>query len=256
MATNEYRLSHQHDGHGIHYDAMYRHGYYRYQWERIEAPLLGERLTAVAQQVSSDSLLDIACGTGRVTRYAAGFFENVVGMDVSDDMLSEARKRCVGMPTVTFEKRDIQAVESAGGAATNGDAYSCITAFRLFTNADPALRAEAARFAYRHLRPGGVLIANSHVTPRSPLGRLYRAEYLVRQRLSLPQHMFHKVLAVDELLRLLEAVGFSSLGEWRYSALPAVPTLASRIPSRPIEAAEARWGGRNWNQCAMIAVVK
>jgi SAM-dependent methyltransferase len=69
-------------------------------WEREQ--LLIDRI--VQQHVArKDSYLDFACGTGRVLSYAGRYFEEAVGLDISDTMLSVARERA---PHATLVQAD------------------------------------------------------------------------------------------------------------------------------------------------------
>ena len=95
--------------------------------ERIEreAPFLREVLGAAPVR----RLLDLGCGTGEHARFlhAEGF--EVVGVDLSDEMLAQARD---GEPGPTFVKADLADVEAAvegtfGGAVCLGNALPQIT---------------------------------------------------------------------------------------------------------------------------------
>jgi len=57
------------------------------------------------------SILDLGSGTGRNDRYMAeklGSQGRIVGLDISDEMLARAWKRCRGYPSVVFEKQRIE----------------------------------------------------------------------------------------------------------------------------------------------------
>src|SRR5262245_17464712 len=60
--------------------------------------------------------LDFGCGVGRVTIPLARRVEQVVGLDVSDSMLEEAKKNCeeVGVRNVTLLKSD-DSLENVSG---------------------------------------------------------------------------------------------------------------------------------------------
>ena len=57
----------------------------------------GELTFAAGNVKRTDRVLDVACGTGVVTRRAAKIAESVVGLDLSDDMLSIAAKAAQGI---------------------------------------------------------------------------------------------------------------------------------------------------------------
>ena len=57
------------------------------------------------------SILDLGSGTGRNNCFMAEKVSShgkIVGLDISDEMLSRARKRCRKYPNVTFEKQRIE----------------------------------------------------------------------------------------------------------------------------------------------------
>ncbi len=61
--------------------------------------------------ISADNtVLDIGCGNGGTSRAAAGIARNVVGIDLSSEMLAYARKRASdeGLTNVRFEQADAQ----------------------------------------------------------------------------------------------------------------------------------------------------
>jgi SAM-dependent methyltransferase len=48
------------------------------------------------------SVLDLACGSGVLTKWVAGMAEEVVGLDISEPMLAVARRRLTEIPAVKF----------------------------------------------------------------------------------------------------------------------------------------------------------
>ncbi|MEM6989276.1 MAG: class I SAM-dependent methyltransferase [Myxococcota bacterium] len=198
-----YRDSHAAPGYGQHYDKTYQHGYYAEQWRQIERPLVHE----VMQQVvgaGAKSLLDFACGTGRILALAEEVFGETWGVDVSPTMQEIARERC---RRSTLVLQDI----SKDPLSRRFDA---VTAFRFFLNAEEPLRRAILRAIEEALAPGGVLIANVHVNATSPLGLFYRA----RNRLRLTQPA--NTLSHDAFRQTVEACGLSILQTWRYAYLP------------------------------------
>src|ERR1051326_3963340 len=58
-------------------------------------------------------VLEIGCGAGRVTRALAGFFGEVWGVDISAEMVRQAREACVGLSNahvVQNNGKDLRAV--------------------------------------------------------------------------------------------------------------------------------------------------
>jgi trans-aconitate 2-methyltransferase len=66
------------------------------QYDNAKAPQIdaGRELIAMAKVRENDSILDLGCGTGRLTVELAriAFKGNVIGIDPSDEMLSKARE--------------------------------------------------------------------------------------------------------------------------------------------------------------------
>ena len=118
------------------------------------------------------SALDVACGTGALTRELAGRAGpggRVVGLDFSERMLDRARRRS---PTTTWVQGDAQALPF-----DDGEFNAATIAFGLRNLADPNLGlAEMARV----VREGGRLVVLEFLRPPDgPIGRAYRL-YLTR----------------------------------------------------------------------------
>lgn len=110
-------------------------------------------LLAAARVGMFDRVLDIGCGAGQTTREAARAAEkaNVVGVDVSADVLEIARRRSAeaGLHNVTFDLADAQQHDFPAAGFD-----LCISRFGVMFFADPA--AAFANIA-RAMRPGGRL---------------------------------------------------------------------------------------------------
>lgn len=97
------------------------------------------------------NVLDLPCGTGRMTRILVERGYRVTGADVAEAMLSKARdnhrayrkQQCGQAPPVSFELRDILAT---GYADDEFDAVTCIRLFHHF------YEAETRRHALSELR--------------------------------------------------------------------------------------------------------
>lgn len=216
-----YRASHSEPCSGDLYSKTYREGYYLYQWQLLERPLLAKILRRQAAS-GARRLLDFACGTGRILSLAERHFPETWGVDVSDSMLAIARREC---ERSTLVCQDLTREPLA-------ERFDLVTSFRFFLNAEPDLRARALVALRRCLRPDGVLIANVHVNRRSPLGVAYRTRnwLLDEQRAN--------TLGYEEFERLLNAHGFVVEEVHWYSYLPRTgPWLGwvPRLMMRPVE---------------------
>ena len=85
MRDQDYRESHTKPGKGEAYSKSFvEHPFRRYmsKWEQ-------EKMNEVFQIYSAESrVLDFACGTGRIVSHLCSCYKDVVGVDVSDSMLS------------------------------------------------------------------------------------------------------------------------------------------------------------------------
>lgn len=158
----DYRLKHIGHDRGKIYDERFRQNRTFFYWHYYEKPLL-KKLFAEISRENNFSVLDFACGTGRITRILKEYFEKVVGVDVSPDMLSQAR---IALPDVHFLNIDLTKEEYEIGQ------FEMITAFRFFLNAQPKLRRQALEVFSKHLKPGGFLLLNNHLRASSIAGQL------------------------------------------------------------------------------------
>jgi len=58
-----------------------------------------------------DAILDLGAGTGRNAHLMAGYLGQrgrIVGLDIGEEMLTQARRRCRSLPHITFEKKRIE----------------------------------------------------------------------------------------------------------------------------------------------------
>lgn len=216
-----YRDSHRRPGYGRYYDETYQRGYYAEQWRRVERPLLAGLLRD-AYDAGARSLLDFACGTGRILELAETIFDETWGVDVSDTMQQLASERC---PRSTFRLQDI-------GEEPLPRRFDVVTAFRFFLNAEEPLRRRVLRAIERSLEPGGILIANVHVNSTSPVGWFYRARNHLRPAKRA------RTLSLAALGITMETQGLQVLGVRRYGYLPRPGPLLPGLVGRLVEPAE------------------
>ena len=113
------------------------------------------------------TLMDFACGSGRWTSVLEKHFLNVVGVDVSEQMISVARKKCENtefvVTDITSDKID---------EALKGKKFDVITAFRFYKNAQDSLRKEATAELPKYLKDDGLFIFDLHLNTFSIMGIL------------------------------------------------------------------------------------
>lgn len=140
-------------------------------------------------------VLDVACGTGRFTRYVADDAAFVWGIDTSDGMLRRARRSAdrAGHVNVAFARMDATALQFHADAF---DRVACCWALHLFPDV-----AEALAEIRRVLKPGG-RFAGTTLTDDALLA-------IPGTKQGLQTAMGAAVFDADELRAALGAAGFS-----------------------------------------------
>jgi SAM-dependent methyltransferase len=146
--------------------------------------------------------LDFACGTARITQTVAPLAREAIGVDISESMLEQARRKC---PNVGFVQADLTRSELDIGQ------FDLATSFRFFGNAESALRAKVMQKLSQLVKPGGYLIINNHRNPNSLASLLHRASGGKKET----------DLSHGRIRRLLSEHGFSlvearPIGVWLY----------------------------------------
>lgn len=196
-----YRSSHSEAGYGKRYNTNYSAGYYAALYREFEKPILARLFAELGR--NGKSLLDFACGTGRITQLAPQFFDRVVGVDVSADMLRHAHTA----DPIEYVCRDVT-------REPLHERFDVITAFRFFLNAEPTLRREALAAIRQHLADDGRLVCNIHMNANSVMGMVYRAARF------LPFVPQHNTLSYAEFEKFLQEGGFSVEQVIWYGAVP------------------------------------
>jgi ubiquinone/menaquinone biosynthesis C-methylase UbiE len=149
----------QFDQQAVHYNA---------QWNKWSETSLNWLLDH-AESSKEDRVLDVATGTGFTAMAFAARVKEVIGLDVSEGMLTQARANVQndGVSNVTFEKG---AAESLPFPDASFDKVTCRVAPHHFLSVE--------RFcseAYRVLKPGGkLLIADTGVPDGLPEADLWQ----------------------------------------------------------------------------------
>jgi SAM-dependent methyltransferase len=195
--ATRYSASHLDRGHD--YDDGIASDPFSHYMDRIEQALL-RRLIPRLFPGGLDSSLDFACGTGRITRVVAEFAARSYGVDVSETMLAQARRKS---PRTEFHLHDLTAKD------LDLPPVSLVTSFRFFGNAEQPLRAAVLAALSRRLSRGGYLIINNHRNPWSVV------DVFRRLRGGAPELDLH----YPKLARLLRDNGFRvvrvyAIGTW------------------------------------------
>jgi len=193
--TNSYRQSHTQTGHGQMYDtALYAAGAYDAEIWRLEQPVLSGILRRHFPDGIPD-LLDFACGTGRILSFVRPAAASATGVDVSEAMIREARTKVKDARLILGDVTTDPTVLPAGTD------FDCVTCFRFFLNAEPALRDAGVRAVAGVLRRDGKFVFNNHGNRTS----LLRLVVGIRKLLGMETQ---NVLACRELEALVERHGF------------------------------------------------
>jgi ubiquinone/menaquinone biosynthesis C-methylase UbiE len=100
--------------------------------------------------------LEIGCGIGRFQEALAPDVELCVGIDISGEMIANARARCAGLANVRFMQSSGQ--DLAPFADASFDLVLAVDSFPYIVQAGMELVATHVREAARVLRPGGSLL--------------------------------------------------------------------------------------------------
>ena len=170
------------------YDAVAREYAERFAGELAHKPLDRELLGRFASEVSGrGEVCDLGCGPGQTTAFLHGRGVNVRGLDLSANLVREARQR---HPGLTFETGDMLALPLADASLAG------VVAFYAIVHLSPAGLRRALDEMHRVLRPGGRLLLAFHVGE----GSIHVDEFLGRS-VSLDFVLFTLHGVTDELVR-------------------------------------------------------
>lgn len=204
--SEDYRRSHLHKG--ADYDAALATAPFDRFMARQESRLLNALLDQYFPQ-GVPAYLDFACGTGRITAQVEPRAKQSYGVDVSEQMIAEARQKCrrttFFVQDITHEPLQVRDLD-------------LITSFRFFGNAQPVLRQEVLAAALSILRPGGYLLINNHRNSDSIRNLLLR----------LTGQPSEGELSHFKLRRLLHEAGFEIVKTWGVGTWIIRATLRSR----------------------------
>jgi ubiquinone/menaquinone biosynthesis C-methylase UbiE len=102
------------------------------------------------------TLLDVACGTGRHLELLSADFR-AEGLDISDGMLAEARKRCPELPLHLADMRSFD-------LGKRFDVVTCLFSSIGYVNSFAEL-VQTIETLRRHASPGGLIVLEPWLTP-------------------------------------------------------------------------------------------
>jgi SAM-dependent methyltransferase len=176
------------------------------------AEALDGMLAAVGAEVHPDDVVvDIGCGVGRLTRVLAARTQRVIAVDVSAEMLAQARELNPGLGNVEWVHGDGRGLPGVRDGAVD----ACVSHVVFQHIPDPAITLGYVREIGRVLRPGGwaafqVSTDPAIHRPRGALQRLrWRAAAAVRRGPRAQEHpaWLGSAVAVPDLEQTAHAAG-------------------------------------------------
>jgi SAM-dependent methyltransferase len=199
----DYRSSHIEHDCAARFDGHYTSGRGHLYWENFEKPYL-EKLFARLGNEYPGRYLDFACGTGRILQLGFPHFIDSVGIDVSEVMLAEARRRVGGARLI---QADVMADPPDLGV------FNVISLFRFILSAEHHLREGVLGWLRSVIAPDGVLVANNHLNRWSIIGTIHRADNVLHGRRGGPP-------GDKDVEALLGRCGFSVFERYGFGVIP------------------------------------
>ena len=168
------------------------------------------RTLAALALIAGENVLDAGCGTGLLLEQQAGAVGEsgrAVGIDLSDDMLAVARRRCADLKQVELRQGSVDSLDFADASF---DAVSCAQTLLYVENHDTAL----TEFC-RVLKPGG-RIAIVETDWRGAILN-HPDPDLTRKLFDALDHARSSPLLVRQMRPLLKRTGFGTI---RVEAIP------------------------------------
>lgn len=109
-------------------------------YDKMEKRAIAACLDVAQQHSRIKTILDLACGTGRISEFISARGYQLTCGDISDEMLSVAKRRLDSAGAdVTFLKLDVYKIDQPSAH------FDCVSAFRLFQHLTSEQRGQALR---------------------------------------------------------------------------------------------------------------
>ena len=146
------------------------------EWNKEEFAIVGERFVERMMDRYDDygvfppgqsTILEIGCGVGRYCRPLASRFKNVLGFDISAEMIAQATARCAALDNVRFQLNDGTSLADQPDASV--EYCLCAGVFQHITHIEVIER--YLREALRVLVPGGLFLFQFEANRSEAIGR-------------------------------------------------------------------------------------
>lgn len=207
-------------------DVVYRPGDYDAAIWDMQRTFLEKWLREFRASKGQVKAMDFACGTGRVTSLVEEYADEMVGLDISAEMLEVAKEQTT--------RTDLRQGDILAEPAIVDTDYDLITAFRFFLNAEPDLRARIMKALAGRLRDEtSRLVFNIHGNRRS-------IRHLT-MRVRGPRDTWCNEMSMEEVRQLTDAAGIEIESWHGFGVLPRFlyKTKASSAARRIDHAAAA-----------------
>jgi len=115
-----------------------------------------DQLTAASSEEEWPPILDAGCGTGRIAIELARRGHPIMGVDLDEEMLQQARKKA---PLLDWRHGDLSTIAL-------GEQFACIVmAGNVMIYVTPGTEASVLTNMANHLKPGGLLVAAFELNP-------------------------------------------------------------------------------------------
>ena len=203
----DYRKSHVSKDKGARYDALYAPGSaLAFYCDHFERPYIEAQFARVQKERGGGRYLDFACGTGRILAVGAAYFDDTVGIDVSEAMTTIARTKT---PRAQIVEADVLTQPVDVGT------FDVVTLFRFLLRAG-VLRDDILDWLRGVIRDDGILIVNNHRNAHSVRGMTYRIGHTIR-----PDGFENELLTDREVAALLRRHGFDVVEAYGFGTVPS-----------------------------------
>lgn len=165
--------------------------------ELDDKPLDRELLNRIAKETEGrGDICDLGCGPGQIARYLRDQGANVFGLDLSPQMVQQARKI---NPDIQFREGNMLALDLPDNSLAG------VAAFYAIVNIPKESQPQVFREVARVLRPGGVLLLAFHIGDEilredELWGHPISMDFFLLQPRSIQKQLEAAGLVIDEII--------------------------------------------------------